>query len=292
MTDRHGKIIRASGMLLALVLFTPARVLFADGAEIIALMKANLDSGDYYSAATEGMRYRFLYPGGPLVPTSLLLSGEAYYRGGNYYEAASAFSDCYRSHRATPEAERALLSLGYIRLATGSPFFALRTYQEYLYVYPDGRFREEADIDACYAMTLQSDFDGAKSALAVYGVTYPAGAYGDHARELERLIEEEINRPRKSLALSVGGSILIPGFGHFYTGRYLEGLLALFTNSAFLCLIYDAWRDDNKFRMAVFGFAGFTVYQYSLVSSVRNVYEYNSREPFHRSVRLAARRHF
>ncbi|RPI95549.1 MAG: hypothetical protein EHM32_05560 [Spirochaetales bacterium] len=286
------RMCRLAAMLLALALSLPTRAVLADGAEIIALMKANLDSGDYYSAATEGMRYRFLYPGGPLVPTSLLLSGEAYYRGGNYYEAASAFSDCYQSHRAAPEAESALISLGYIRLATGSPFFALRTYQEYLYVYPEGRFREEADIDACYAMALQSDFDGSRSALAVYVATYPDGPYGGHARELERLIEEEINRPRKNLALSVGGSILIPGFGHFYTGRYLEGFLALFTNSAFLYLIYDAWRDDNKFRMAVFGFAGFTVYQYSLVSSVRNVYEYNSREPFHRSVRLAARRHF
>ncbi len=292
MTVRHDMMIRTAWISFALLLLAPAGALFADGREIIALMKANLDGGDYYSAATEGMRYRCLYPGGPLVPSSLLLSGEAYYRGGNYYEAVSAFSECYHSHRATPEAERALISLGYIRLTTGSPFFALRTCQEYRYIYPEGRFREEADIDACFAMALQSDFDGTKTALAAYETMHPDGAYGPHARELERLVEEEINRPRKSLAVSVGGSILIPGFGHFYTGRYLEGFLALFTNSAFLYLIYDAWRDDNKFRMAVFGFAGFTVYQYSLVSSVRNVHEYNSREPFQRSVRLAARRHF
>lgn len=286
------KVIGLAGIFISFLLAGPNRALFADGAEIISLMKANIESGDYYSAVTEGMRYRFLFPGGPLIPASLLLSGEAYYRGGNYYEAASAFSDCYQSHRATPEAERALLSLAYIRLATGSPFFALRTYQEYRYVYPDGRFREEADIDACYAMALQSDFDGTRAGLASYDSRYPNGTYYVHARELERLVDEEINRPRKSLAVSVGGSILVPGFGHFYTGHYLEGFLALFTNSAFLYLIYDAWRDDNKFRMAVFGFAGFTVYQYSLVSSVRNVYEYNSREPFNRSVRLAARRHF
>ncbi len=201
-------------------------------------MKANIESGDYYSAVTEGMRYRALFPGGPLGPTSPAASGEAYYRGGNYYEAASAFSDCYQSHRAPPEAERgAAFHRRNSRLATGSPCFARRTYQEYRDVDPDGRFREEADIDACYAMALQSDFDGTRAGLASYDSRYPNGTYYAHARELERLVDEEINRPRKSLAVSVGGSILVPGFGHFYTGHYLEGFLALFTNSAFLYLI-------------------------------------------------------
>ena len=277
--------------IAVLISLWPCPVL-ASGEDIISLMKTNLASGDYYSTVTEGMRYRHLYPDGALVPVSLLLTGEAYYRGGNYYEAAEAFSQCYRTYREKPEAQKALPSLGYIRLMTGSPFFALRTYQEYLYVYPDGPHREEAGIDACYALALQSDFEGARTALGAHNASFPDGAYADRARELERLMDEEVNRPRKSLALSVGGSVLIPGFGHFYTGRYLEGFLALLTNSAFIYLIYDAWRDDNEFRMAVFGFAEFTVYQYSLVSSVRNVYEYNSREPFHRSVRLAARRNF
>jgi len=283
---------RAAGMAVIIFLCTLPLRLYAEGEDIIALMRANLKSGDYYSAVTEGMRYRHLNPDGPLVPASLLLSGEASYRGGNYYEASESFRLCYQSYRSAPEGRKALLSLGYIRLMTGSPFFALRTYQEYLYVYPEGPGREEAEIDACYAMALQLDFEGAGTALAAYGASFPDGAFADRARELQRLMDEEIERPRKNLALSIGGSILIPGFGHFYTGKYLEGLLALLTNSALIYLIYDAWRDDNEFRMAVFGFAEFTVYQYSLVSSVRNVYEYNSREPFQRSARLAARRHF
>lgn len=89
------------------------------------------------------------------------------------------------------------------------------------------------------------------------------------------------------MVISVAGSILVPGFGHFYTGRYLTGLLSFATNAVLIFLIYDAWRDDNSFRMLVFGAAELAFYQYSVYSAVRNVYEYNSREAFFKSVRLA-----
>jgi hypothetical protein len=278
--------------LIAFFIAAPYGPCHAGGDTILPLAADHLAGGDYHSAITECMRYQFLHPGSEGYPRSMLLMGEAYFRGGNYYEATNMMSSCHTRYRDRPEGERALLSLAYMRLVKGSPFLAYRTYQEYNYIYGDGALREEASADICYALALQYDVSGARSAAASYRKSFPDGRYTERLMDLERLMNTEVNRPRKSLGVSVGGSLLLPGFGHFYVGKYAQGALALLTNAALLYLTYDGYRDDNTFRAVVFGVAAFGFYQYSLYAAITNVYEHNSREGYYQSVRMAARTHF
>ncbi len=287
---------KSSGILLATLLAffiaASSRPCLAAGDAILPLAAEHIAGGDYHSAITECMRYQFLHPGSQGYPRSMLLMGEAYYRGGNYYEAANVMSSCHTRYRDRPEGERALLSLAYMRLVKGSPFLAYRTYQEYNYIYADGFLREEASADICYALALQYDANGTRSAIASYKRSFPDGRYTERLMELERLMKTEVNRPQKSLGVAVGGSLLLPGFGHFYVGKYVEGALAFLTTTALLYLTYDSYKDDNTFGAIVFGVAAFGFYQYSLYGAITNVYEHNSREGYYRSVRMAARTHF
>lgn len=271
---------------------TQFQALSAGPGQLIPLAKSQMSKGDYYGAITECMRYRYCYPGGAEYPLSMLIQGEAYYRGGNYAEATRITAECFERYKQRREGEQALINLGHMRLMSGSPFFAFRTYQEYLYLYPGGQFREEATLDMCRAIALEGDLAGARARLDGYARTYPDGRYLENVRELQYLIDSEINRPKKSLAVSILGSLFIPGFGHFYTGRYTTGIFTLASNAALLFLIYDGYRDDNTFRMVFFSLAEISLYQYSLYAAVRNVYEYNSRDEFYRAVRLAIRKNF
>lgn len=255
--------------------------------ELLDLASEHIERREYYSAITEMMRYQFLYPGGRHYAESMLLMGRAYFRGGNYYQATALMESCYSRYGKTPEGGQALIGLGSMRLLGGSPELAYRSFREYALIHPRGPYMQEASLGIAYARALQYDLPGALRAGDEYGLDFPGGRYVENLKEFRYLIESEVNRPRKSLALSVAGSILVPGFGHFYTGKYLTGLLSLATNAVLIFLIYDAWRDDNRFRMLVFGAAELAFYQYSLYSAIRNVYEYNSREAFNKSVRLA-----
>jgi outer membrane protein assembly factor BamD (BamD/ComL family) len=279
-------------LVLVLAMCAVARIAAADEARIAALARAHYDAGEYYNAVTECMRQVDLYPGGKGAPDALLLMGQAYYRGGNYYSATLAMMNCYDAYRDREQGERALLYLAYMRLQTGSPYFATRTLQEYRHIYREGAYLELTALDLCYASALDYDGRGALKALDDYNASWPDGKYVQKAQELRALILDEINRPRKSLAVSVVGSLLMPGFGNFYTGNYLTGTFSLLCNAALIYLIYDAYRDDNRFRMAVFGIAEFSFYQYSVISAINNVYLYNSREPFYRTVRLSMQEHF
>ncbi len=278
-------------LLWGCMLLSP-EIVSATGAELLSLARSHIDRREYYSAITECMRYQYCYPDGGLFPRSLHLMGEAYYRGGNYYEGIAAMAKCHERFRNTEEGEWSLLSIGYMRFMMGSPLFAQRTYQEYDYLYPKGRFAEEVSIDTCYTLALQYDLETSRTELKRHGERYPDGRYLAQVQALQRLIDEQVNRPEKSLALAITGSLVLPGFGHFYTGKYATGFLTLITNAALIYLTYDGFRDDNDFRMIFFGLTGLTFYQYSLYSAVRNVYEYNSREGFYRNVRLSARTHF
>ncbi len=273
-------------VFIALMAIAPCP-LSASERELIDLANDLIERREYYSAITEMMRYQFLYPGGKRYAESMLIMGKAYFRGGNYYLATAVVESCYSRFGRTPEGQQALIGLGSMRLLSASPEPAYRSFREYALIHPGGMLSQEASIGIAYARALQYDLTGAMRADDDYRSAFPDGRYVENLRQFRYLIESEVNRPRKSMVISVAGSILVPGFGHFYTGRYLTGLLSFATNAVLIFLIYDAWRDDNSFRMLVFGAAELAFYQYSVYSAVRNVYEYNSREAFFKSVRLA-----
>jgi hypothetical protein len=93
-------------------------------------------------------------------------------------------------------------------------------------------------------------------------------------------------RGKKSYALAIGGSAIIPGFGHFYAGDWTTGIFSLVTTGLCFFLSWDGYRDENLLRMLLFGVVGLSFYQHSLISAANNVYHYNSGEKFYRKVML------
>ncbi len=278
-------------VILFMYLFLNSDI-FASEKDLINLAESHNKNGEYYNTITEIMRYQYLYPKGVLFPRSMLILSEAYYKGGNYDKTINILTECHERFRNLPEGEKAFYSLGYVRLVTGSPYFALRSYKEYEYMYKDGKYKENIARDMCYTLTLLKDLKGARKAIYDYETNYSEGKYLKEIKDLQIMVDEEINRSGKSLLGSVLGSIVIPGFGHFYTGKYDAGIFSLVSNALFIYLFYNGYKEKDKTQMIVFGFAEFTFYQYSLYSSIRNVYEYNNNEQFYKSIRLGASKEF
>ncbi len=273
-------------------IIAPALLIFLSTAamsgekELFDLARGFYAGGEYYSAITEVMRYQHLYPSGKYYPASLLLMGKAYYRGENYGLAVQAFTTGFSSYKDTPEGEESLFLLGKVRLLEGSPFFAVKTLQEYRYVYGKGIFDEPAALDLSRAYALIADFDLALEGIKKYREGYPSGKLGDDALALEKIVQDEMNRPQKSILTAMLGSLALPGFGHFYTGNIANGALSLLSNVVLIFLTYDGYRSGNRPQMFFFGLTEFIFYQYSLAGAAYSVQEYNSREPYYKRVRL------
>jgi hypothetical protein len=276
-------------LVAALVVVAGACAMAAAGErEILDTALRLYEGGDYHGAITEALRYQCLYPSGTSYARVMLLMGKAYYRGDNYQAALGVLFSCGRGYPGSPEGEEALYLAGYIQLVKGEPPDAEAARGEYRERYPSGRFMEEVERDGCFAAALTRDTRGSRDGVVSYRDRYPQGKYLADLDRLERAMDDDASRPRRHLWLSVLGSAVIPGFGHFYTGHYATGVLTLFSNALFIFMICNGAMMKNTFQVVFFGLAEAVVYQYNIISSVRVVDEYNgTRErEFFRSVRL------
>lgn len=282
MKKAFGIIIAAS----AITLFGLSRAAGNDES-VYRLAEKFYEQGDYFSTLTETMRYQFLYPRGKYHAESMLLEGKAYWKGKNPSMALNAMTRCFESYSDKESGEKALLYSGKIRLLAGSPYFAHRTFLTYDYLYKKGKFEEDVLSDKCFSSAMMGELDEAKRLITRYRETYGEGKYFSSLKELEKLIDNETMRGKKSYVLAVGGSVIIPGFGHFYAGDWTTGLLSLATTGVCFFLAWDGYRDENLMRTLLFGVVGLSFYQHSLFSAANNVYRHNSGENFYRRVMLS-----
>jgi len=277
--------LRAKAIIILGSLFLAA-VTSADEKGLIETAEFYLAEKNYYGSITEAMRYQYLYPSGANYSRSVLIMGKASLHGENYQAAHDFFTQCYSRYPGTAAAEESLYLSGYVSLTRGSPYFALRTFQKYEYIYPDGMFLEKTRLGKCYSLALGDRALESLQEVRKFRAGRQVSALDKDAGEFEKMVLDEINRPRKSMALAVLGSAVVPGFGHFYTGNIGTGLLSFFSNSLLIYLIYDGIRSDNRFQWVFFSLVELSFYQYSLYGAMRDVYEYNSGEKFYQSLRV------
>ena len=275
-------------VLSVLLLLMAGRGLVAGEREIFSRAEMFYASGDYYTAITEVMRYQSLYPTGPLFAKGMLLMARAYYKGNNMQRAADIFASCHRAYGDRHEGEEALYLAGLIQLIKGSPSDAAQLFDTYRALYQTGRFLEELERNSCFASALLLKANASLNTIRRYHELYPRGKYRSQIDHLEGTIRDDMNGPRRHVWVSVLGSIIIPGFGHFYTGNYMVGCITFITNALCGYLFYNAYRNRNTFQMVFFGAAGVIAYQYNIWSAVREAGEYNLRrkEDLFRRVRL------
>jgi hypothetical protein len=271
----------------ALALLAASGPLGADDRGLFSYARALFLEGDYYNAITELKRYQCLYPSGADYRRSLLLTGEAYYRGGNRSRGAEVMEACALDFAGSGEGQEALYFIAGIRIMEGLPVAALAGVRRYRSDYPGGERRERVDLIACYAAALAGDLRRALAEIRDFRERHRQGALEAQAAGLEELVADEARRPGKSVFLAVAGSVVIPGFGYFYTGHYLKGLLSLCSNALLIFLICNAVRRENTFQIVCFSLLEATFYQYSLYGAMRSVHEYNGREEFSRRVTLS-----
>lgn len=282
---RHGPAWRCAAAVMAVM--AAAGHLGADEGGLFSYARTLFLEGDYYNAVTELKRYACCYPSGAHYRQSLLLMGEAYYRGGDLAGGAEVMERCARDFAGSAEGQESLHFLAGIRIMEGLSLPALAEVRRYRSEYPGGERRERVDLIACYALVLAGDMRIALAEIRGFRERYRQGELGAQAARLEGMVEEEEQRPRKSVFLAVAGSVVIPGFGYLYTGHYLKGVLSFCSNALLIFLICNAVRHDNTLQIVCFSLLEATFYQYSLYGAMRSVRQYNSSEGFNRRVTLS-----
>lgn len=262
--------------ILISIVFFLLHVQFLSGENRLLINARNhYNNKEYFHAITEIKRYQHLYKEDTRIPESMILMGKAYYMGGNVKKAQMVFKRCYYEYPKTISGSEGLYYSGLVRLLGNSPYFAIRDFQEYNYVYKDKKRYEDSLFNLCTSYAVTEKYSRSLKCIEDYKEAFPEGKYLSNIGYQEKLIESAISGKRKNPYIAGISSAIIPGSGYLYTGKYKLGFFSMATNATLLYLIYDSYRSKNTFGLIFFSIIEFSFYNYSIVGSIGSAREYN-----------------
>lgn len=231
-----------------------------------------LSAGEPYRAAGEYERYLFLCPACERAPYAERKLAHSFRIGGRSREAAARFQAVAAAHPDSPEAPLAAAAAAEAFEEAGAPGEASDAYRAYLARFPGDRGAVEAWTRSLRTALRANDPDRVRASLAV-----PA-PWGAPAVDEAGLLAELDRRPSHRAPWLAGTmSAVLPGAGHFYAGRYRDGVMAFAVNALFIGGAVIAY-DHEQYPLAG-ALAGTEIFWYggSVVGAVNAADRHNRR---------------
>jgi TolA-binding protein len=243
-----------------------------DADQILGFADALFNDGDYFRAITEYKRFLFLYPTEARAGRVQLQIGLSYQRGQQWDDARQTFEAIAQHH---PDAEiraEAAYLIGETAFRQGRYAQAIADLGPVAERYGPTPIGESArfllgwsHLRARQWLEASQTFERIDTASPLFP---SARALADAAHEGEQL-------PRKSPAMAGLMSAVIPGTGHFYTGRWRDGTLALLLNAAFLAAGIEAVSAGNEAAAGLLLFFEAAWYSGAIYGAVNAAHKHN-----------------
>ena len=216
-------------------------------ADVWSYAESLFRDGEYYRAISEYKRLIHFFPASELRAPARLRIGEAYLNGGEAALAVDHFGVLLGDPAmAAFRAEGLFLrGLGQLELRREQPY----------------SLRED---------TIAAALDD----LRAIPPQWPGRSAVDG---FVQAMEEPGDVPSKSPWLAAGLSVVIPGAGSAYVGRYAEGALALFVNAVFIYATVNAFEKDNDDLGVVLGVAALAFYGGAIYAAANGAHKFNDR---------------
>jgi TolA-binding protein len=243
-----------------------------DANQILGFAEALFNDGDYFRAITEYKRFLFLYPSDVRAGRVQLQIGLSYQRGQQWEDARQTFEEMAQRHPDADLRAEAAYLVGETSFRQGRYAQAIADLRPVAERYQHTPAGERAHYLLGWSYLRARQWPEASQSFATVDATSPlfpsSRALADAAREGENL-------PRKSPALAGLMSAVIPGTGHFYTGRWRDGTVALLLNGAFLAAGLEAVSAGNEAAAGLLLFFEAAWYSGAIYGAVNAAQKYN-----------------
>jgi TolA-binding protein len=243
-----------------------------DADQILGFADALFSDGDYFRAITEYKRFLFLYPGDPRAGRVQLQVGRSYQRGQQWEEARQTFEAIAQQHPDADIRAEAAYLIGETAFQQGRYAQAIADLRAVAERYGQTPVGERARYLLGWSYLRARQWPEASQTFESISAASPffpsSRALAEAAREGEQL-------PRKSPALAGLMSALIPGTGHFYTGRWRDGTIALLLNAAFLTAGIEAVSAGHEAAAGLLLFFEAAWYSGAVYGAVNAAQKYN-----------------
>jgi hypothetical protein len=239
---------------------------------VLGFADALFNDGDYFRAITEYKRFLFLYPNDGRAGHVQLQVGRAYQQGRQWDDARQTFERIAQQHPDPAIRAEAAFRVGETSFLQGHYARASAELRAVAERYAHTVVGERARYLLGWSYLRARQWREASQAFATVDPTSPlfpsSRALAEAAREGEQL-------PRKSPLLAGLMSAIVPGTGHFYSGRWRDGTIALLLNGAFLAAGIEAVSAGNEAAAGVLLFFEAAWYSGAIYGAVNATSKYN-----------------
>ncbi|MBI3330083.1 MAG: tetratricopeptide repeat protein [Nitrospinae bacterium] len=243
-----------------------------DAGQIVSFADALFAAGDYFRAITEYKRFLFLYPTHPRAGQVHLQIGRSHLRGQEWEDARETFQAMVRQHPADDVGREAAFLMGetaYLQGHYPQAILELRHLAERDAQTPAGQ-KARYRLGWSYLRARQW-----AEAVQAFEAVDPVHPLFPSAHSLTEAARQASELPHRSPALAGALSLVIPGTGHFYTGRFRDGVMALLLNGAFLAAGIEAVTAGNEAAAGLLFFFEAAWYSGSVYGAVNAAHKYN-----------------
>jgi TolA-binding protein len=196
--------------------------------------------GDYYRAVTELKRFTLLFPQHQQHTAAQVLLGLALEGDELYDDAFIHFRKLRQTYKRQPAGQLADFKLGELHFQQRRYRQAIEHFEQFLRTFPDVPLASRTTYLMGLSWALDGQLEQAQHVLEMVPADH---ALSNQARRLQQALKAP-PIPRKSPRTARLLAGLLPGAGHLYLGKPLQGLTAFLLNGAFITGAVFAFREQ------------------------------------------------
>lgn len=246
--------------------------------ELLDFADSLFQEDDYLNAAHEYRRYLFLFPEEENSDFVQFRLAASYQNAGKLESAIQAYQLLIDAYPHSPLMQRARSNIAQCQLLEGNKDVAIQSLQQFLSEYPESDLAPRAQFMIATVQMEDKDWEKASKTWEQIAVKYPDTRFEEASNRLIRMVRSNKLMPKRSPVFSGMLSVIIPGLGQAYSGRFSDGLQSL-TVIGTLGAGTAYYINREQYEVAIpVGLLGLFFYAGNVYGGVRAAKTFNSRQ--------------
>ena len=250
------------------------KALIVDESSQFALAQHFFDEKQYFRAITEYKRFIFFFPQSNLLEMAYFKIGEAYFKGKKWKQAILAFKTLEEKFPKGELIDKSLYLCGMAYLHRKEYLSSRKQFRKIINDFSGSKINDDAGLQI--AMSYVEEEKWHDALMSLKEISKESDLYNS-SRYFASGLEKIHDLPHKSPALAGTFAAILPGSGHFYTGRKRDGTTAFLLNGAFIWGALEAYNDEEYVVAGILTFFELGWYFGNIYSAASSAHKYNKR---------------
>jgi len=229
---------------------------------------------DYFRAITEYKRFIYFFPQSSLLEMAYFKVGEAHYKGERWKDAIDAFEKLREKFPQGDITDRSYYFSGMSYFHQKNYNYSRKYFKKIIRLTKENKLLNDARLQIALSWIEEEKWQNALDSIGEIDEESSLRGFADN---IAFGLDEIDKLPLKSPVIAGTLAAVVPGSGHFYTGRKKDGITAFLINGAFIWGAIESYNNENYAVAGILTFFELGWYLGNIYSAVGSAHKYNKR---------------